>query len=135
MKERGQGRTRRRVQVDASAGDKTIQSFAPELDINRIVSKYLQTGEMPQKNLPVWGQTVPSTELQDQLETAAAVNQWFQAMPADQRLVFGNDPVKALAFLEHEENKAEAIERNMVAEEETTPPQAPDAGAEEAQGS
>lgn len=135
MKEQRQGRTRRRVQVDASGGDKTIQSFAPELDINRIVSKYLQTGEMPQKNLPVWGQTVPSTELQDQLETAAAVEQWFQQMPADQRLKFSNNPVMALEFLEHEENKQEALERKMVAEEEKTPPQAPDEGAEEAQGS
>lgn len=110
------GRTRKRVQVDLSAGDKTVQSFAPELDINRIVSKYLQTGETPPGTTPVWGQTVPSGELQDSLERVAEVNQWFATMPAVQRAEFRNDPIEALKYLEIEENKEDALAKKMVTE-------------------
>lgn len=108
-------RERRRVQVDCSKGGKTIQSFAEELDVTKIVSRYLATGERPQApHTAVWGGTMPSEEFQERAETVAQVEQWFEAQPSATRSRFDNDPAKALAYLEQERNQEEAEQLGLV---------------------
>lgn len=119
---------RRRSQIDCSNGGKTIQSFAEELDVTKIVSRYLATGERPQApHTAVWGATMPSEEFQERAETVAQVEQWFEAQPSATRSRFDNDPAKALEYLESERNREEAEQLGLVHQENREEP------AEEAQ--
>lgn len=108
---------RNRSQVDCSKGGRTITSFADDLDIKNIVSRYLVTGEKPLSgNTPVWGQSMPEMEYSEMLEKVAATEQWFATLPAKTRGAFENDPARALEYLENEQNKDAALEQGLATE-------------------
>lgn len=120
-KEKQEKKSRERVQIDLSHGGRTVESYADELDVGRIVSRYLLTGERPAVNQPQWGSSMPSLDFQEMQEKIAHAKQWFAALPATTRGMFDNDPAKALEYLEHAKNKESALEMGLA---HNTPPDA-----------
>lgn len=112
-KEQQEKQSRPRVQIDLSKGGRTVESYADELDVGRIVSRYLLTGERPAVNQPQWGSSMPSMDFQEMQEKIAHAKQWFAALPAKTRGMFENDPAKALEYLEHAKNKESALEMGL----------------------
>lgn len=85
--------------------DMCIQSFAKECDINTIVKRFGLTGELPQ------GATAPTYKLfEDVFDFHSAMNaiavarESFDAMPAEIRLKFLNDPQRFVEFCSDSKN-------------------------------
>lgn len=118
----GEAPKRKRLQVDCSQGGRTVQSFKDELDVSRIVARYLTTGERPMPpGTAQWGATMPSEEFQERLESVAMVEQWFAGQTSKTRGQFDNDPAKALEWLEADKNRQEAEEMGLVATQAQEP--------------
>lgn len=88
----------------------TIQSAAPETDINFIVRKYGLTGELAvRRGIPEYGNFDESMDFQALLANVKLGEAAFLKVPADIRARFNND---AGAFLEwiHEDSNYDAAE-------------------------
>lgn len=87
----------------------TQQQFLEESDINYIADKYGLTGELPQVlELPKYGDFTGIFDYQGAQNAVIAAQQQFMTLPAKLRARFDNDPQKLLAFLEDDDNRAEA---------------------------
>jgi len=90
--------------------DKSLaqQHMKDEVDINNIVKRYTQTGELPTRNLPPiqtdFGQV---GSFQQALDLVIQAREAFQAMPAEVRTRFGNDPGRFVDFCSNEQNRDE----------------------------
>jgi phage internal scaffolding protein len=106
--------TRARVSVTCGAS-KTDQSFKDECDINKIMSRYLKTGEFAHvnHNKPVYIDC-PSVDYLQALEVVGEAGEAFDAMPADIRDRFKNDPTELLRFLEDNSNYEEAVDLGLI---------------------
>ncbi|CAJ0596428.1 unnamed protein product [Cylicocyclus nassatus] len=85
------------------------QDFRDEADINKLVNRFSETGQFYD---PLTNQN-------------ASQRQPMLALPSDVRERFGNDPAKLLAFLDDDDNRAEAVKLGLVnapPEPPTTPP-------------
>lgn len=93
----------------------TSQEFKEEVDINTLLRRFNVTGQLPQGvRMPTYGDF---TGLQDFHEAANAISlahESFEAMPADVRFRFGNDPGRFVEFCSSESNRAEAIKMGLV---------------------
>lgn len=94
----------------------TEQHFKDECDINTIVKSYQATGVLPQGNRePLFGDFAEfPTDLQASQQYFDDASQRFMELPATLRREFDNDPVKLLAFLQDDNNRARAIELGLV---------------------
>lgn len=111
---------RLRVPFETVGPSMTKQSFASELDVNRIVARGIQSGFVRQhvgsRYLDLPDATDYHTAMNQVLEAQAA----FNALPSALRNRFGNDPAELLVFLSDTGNRAEAIELGLI---EPDPPQ------------
>jgi len=96
----------------------TKQSEMAACDINNIVREFTKTGQVSHINaLAQQGQFM---DLPDSLDYAEAINialeaqSAFDALPAQVRARFDNDPEKFLGFLHDPKNHDEAIELGLV---------------------
>lgn len=84
---------------------RTIQSEKDDADINVIVKRFGLTGELPSNvRAPL---NVDFTELfsfQDAMNAIRSAQESFDAMPADVRSRFENDPAKFVDFCSDEKN-------------------------------
>lgn len=83
---------------------KTKLEFVEECDINRIMARYTQTGELP---LSIMGEYGDFSEAPDYFEAQnilARADAQFSALPAEVRARFANDPAKFLEFVHDEKN-------------------------------
>lgn len=91
------------------------QSFAEECDINTIVRRFRVTGELPTGvRMPTYGDFGSLGDFHGALNAVAVARESFDAMPADVRARFHNDPGEFVAFCSDKVNRPEAIKLGLV---------------------
>lgn len=92
----------------------TKQSFREESDINSIMARYAQTGYLvdplkPSSVKPSFGDFGSVPDFHHAQEVLARSYELFDALPANVRARFANDPAVLLEFLSDESNRDEAV--------------------------
>lgn len=106
-----------RVSLDCSGSDdKAKQSFKDECDVNTIVRRYEMGGELPEfRGEPLYAD-VSGIEFQAMMDVVASAQAAFEALPAEVRRRFGNDPREFVAFVGDPSNRAEARKLGLTRE-------------------
>jgi phage internal scaffolding protein len=101
----------------------TKQSFKKACDVNNIVNTYIKTGTLGHVNpkQPFYGDVSNVVDYRDMCEKISRIDGLFDALPAQVRSRFMNDPAMLVDFLNDEKNIVEAIELGIV----DRPPAAP----------
>ena len=85
------------------------QEFAEEVDINTIVKRFGLGGELPSGVVaPVYGDFQGIGDYHSAVNAIAKAHEAFDAMPADVRSRFKNDPGAFVDFCSDASNRAEA---------------------------
>lgn len=94
----------------------TKQSFKDECDVNKIIARFEKTGmiEAINKKQPFYGDVSALVDYHEALNVVAEAQSLFNAMSAEVRERFSNDPEKMIAFLNDKSNDKEAIEMGLV---------------------
>lgn len=94
---------------------RTKQEFAEEVDINTIVRRFGLTGELP-VGVPqvMQGDFTTVMDFRGAMDMIVKAREMFDAMPAEVRAEFSNDPAEFLAFTSDEKNRARAMELGLV---------------------
>jgi len=91
------------------------QHFKEECDINTILQKFNITGLLPQSTLsPRYGDFSGIGDYHTALNRVIAAQDEFEALPAQIRARFNNDPSELIEFLQDESNRPEAEELGLV---------------------
>lgn len=91
------------------------QHYKEECDINTILQKFSITGILPEAPLsPRYGDFTGIGDYHTALNRVIAAQEEFEALPAQIRVRFDNDPAKLIEFLEDETNRPEAEELGLV---------------------
>lgn len=96
----------------------TQQHFKQEADVNYIVSRYLQTGQMENVNEqpPLYGDISSfgaEFDLRAAYEAVGRAEEGFLMLPSDVRKKLDNDPSKLISWLSDESNRADAIKYGL----------------------
>lgn len=93
----------------------TKQEFADECDINVLLARYQNTGEIPNINERA-PQYLDATghDFQTHMDFIAGAKSLFQEMPSAIRNRFDNDPAKFLDFTSQEKNRPEMAEMGLL---------------------
>lgn len=95
----------------------TQQHFKDEVDINRIVSRAIQTGNTalftPTQRAQFYDCSVYK-DYQAALDTIGDIEDDFLSLPSSVRKEFGNDPDKYVAFMSDPRNVKKAIELGLL---------------------
>lgn len=97
--------------------DKCKQEFAEEADINRIMSRYTETGMVPEAITGTYGDFSESVDFHQAQNILARADAQFSSLPADVRARFENDPAKFLDFVHDEKNLEELQELGLLSQE------------------
>lgn len=128
-----------RVSISFEGPGLTKQSFKDECDINRIISRFQSTGELPNMaNVPAQYLDVTSMDFQEHQNFIAGANSMFHDLPAKIRDRFQNNPAEFFDFCSHEKNRPEMAEMGLLRPQtpeliptpHLTPSKAPDASPE-----
>lgn len=100
----------------------TQQQFKKQTDINNIMKKFKNTGEITHLNRKrgVYLDSTTAQSYQDSLQTVIDAQNAFHSLPADLRKRFGNDPSELMAFMENPKNYDEAVQLGIIQKKETT---------------
>ena len=91
------------------------QHFKEECDINTILQKFNVTGLLPEHTLsPRYGDFTGIGDYHSALNRVIAAQDEFEALPAQIRARFDNDPANLIEFLENSDNRPEAEELGLV---------------------
>jgi phage internal scaffolding protein len=91
------------------------QHFKEECDINTILQKFNITGLLPEQPLsPRYGDFTGIGDYHTAMNRVIAVQDEFEALPAQIRARFDNDPAQLIEFLENSDNRPEAEELGLV---------------------
>lgn len=91
------------------------QHFKEECDINTILQKFSITGILPEAPLsPRYGDFSGIGDYHTALNRVIAAQDEFEALPAQIRARFQNDPAQLIEFLADENNRPEAEELGLV---------------------
>lgn len=91
------------------------QQFKDECDINNIMNKFGLTGLIPQAPLtPNYGDFSGVYDYHTALNAIIASEEQFDALPAELRYRFSNDPAKLIDFMEDESNRSEAEKLGLI---------------------
>jgi phage internal scaffolding protein len=91
------------------------QHYKEECDINTILEKFNITGLLPEQPLsPRYGDFSGISDYHTALNRVIAAQDEFEALPAQIRARFDNDPAQLIEFLENSENRPEAEELGLV---------------------
>lgn len=99
-----------RVPLDNFGESLTKQSFADETNINNILARYIATGmlDFVNEHEQHYGD-VTGWQFHDAMNIVARSQEMFEALPAELRAKFNNDPATFLDFVDDPENDAEAV--------------------------
>lgn len=112
-KERSNGSKRVRRVFEGES--KTEQNHQNETDINKIVSRYQRTGQMPTNlRLPYFGDFTGVTSYHEAVDRVREMETEFMKLPAALRKRFRNDPAELVDFLNDAENRSEAMKLGLV---------------------
>jgi phage internal scaffolding protein len=91
------------------------QHFKEECDINTILEKFNISGMLPEQPLsPRYGDFTGIGDYHTALNRVIAAQDEFEALPAQIRARFNNDPAQLIEFLENSDNRPEAEELGLV---------------------
>jgi phage internal scaffolding protein len=91
------------------------QHYKEECDINTILQKFNVTGLLPEFPLsPRYGDFTGISDYHTAMNRVIAAQDEFDALPAQIRARFGNDPAQLIEFLENSDNRPEAEELGLV---------------------
>lgn len=109
ISKRSNGSTR--IQFMNMEPSKTQQQFKEESDVNNIIKKYQQTGQVTHlaRNPGIYADVSGITDYQESMEKVTRAREAFDALPARIRDRFQNNPQ---AMLEHLQNP-EKLEENI----------------------
>lgn len=96
--------------------DRTKQSFLQEVDINRIIDKYDNTGIITHLNRAEarYEDVSDLTDFYDAMETVRRANVEFMKLPAHVRKIFDNDPAKFLDAAHDPEKRDKLAEAGLI---------------------
>lgn len=103
--------------VDTGPGV-TKQSFADEVNINKIIARFDKNGMVTHinKSPGFFGDVSELVDYQESLNIVMKAEELFSGMSAEIRARFGNDPGQMIEFLEDPKNLEEAKKLGMVLE-------------------
>lgn len=91
------------------------QHYKEECDINTILQKFNITGLLPEHTLsPRYGDFTGIGDYHTAMNRVLAVQDEFEALPAQIRARFDNDPAQLIEFLENSDNRPEAEKLGLV---------------------
>jgi len=91
------------------------QHYKEECDINTILQKFSITGILPEAPLsPRYGDFTGIGDYHTALNRVIAAQEEFEALPAQIRARFDNDPAQLIEFLQNDKNRLEAEELGLV---------------------
>lgn len=111
--------------------DKSLaqQQFAAEADINTIVKRFNLTGQLPENiRMPQYGDYSGVYDFHTAMNAVALANEAFDAMPANVRARFNNDPAQFVDFCLDDKNLEEATKLGLVHPDKLPPTPLPDRG-------
>jgi hypothetical protein len=92
-----------------------IQSARDETDINTIVRRFGLTGELPGDfDMPQSGDFTNVGDFHGAMNLVRASQEEFLRVPAEIRARFNNDPGRFMAFLDDDDNRAEATKMGFL---------------------
>lgn len=96
-------------------GDRAVQAYKDECDINQIVRRFGVTGELPVTRLePLYGDFSAVPDYQTALNMVREAGAAFDSLPSAVRRRFGNDPAELMQFLQDPSNREEAERLGLV---------------------
>lgn len=88
----------------------TRQEFARECDLNCILEDYRITGQLPTTSrVPSYGDFTDVQDFETSLQRVNQAKDDFNALPANMRARFGNDPVAYYSFVLDPKNVEECV--------------------------
>lgn len=101
---------------------RTKQSFKDECDINFIMKRYEKTGviDFVNRRAARFGDAT-AQDFHESMCLVRDASAAFDGLPAHLRSRFQNDPEQLLAFLDDDENRAEAVKLGLVEEKKAEP--------------
>lgn len=100
----------------------TKQAFKDECDINRIVRRFIKTGQIPRgRPGAAFGDFTGVGDFQAMQNKVLAARVAFMQLPAAVRARFGNDPAQLIEFLGDKANQAEAVRLGLAEKPEVVP--------------
>jgi len=91
------------------------QHFKEECDINTILQKFNITGLLPEQPIsPRYGDFTGIGDYHTAMNRVLAVQDEFEALPAQIRARFENDPAQLIEFLDNSDNRPEAEQLGLV---------------------
>lgn len=122
------------IEAGLQCHDKSLtkQSFAEEVDINTIVKRFNLTGELPSGvRVPEYADFEGVFDYHSALNAIAAAHESFDAMPAQVRARFNNEPGAFVDFCNDPDNLDEMVKLGLAVkldQKESDVPAAPAAG-------
>lgn len=98
--------------VDFKEPSMTQQQFKDECDINKIMDRYLKTGvlsdPLDKRGTPKYGEYADLGDYMDHMNKVVEANEMFEALPAQIRKRFNNNPADLIEFVMDPNNRTEA---------------------------
>lgn len=99
-----------------------VQDARDEVDINTIVRRFGLTGQLPDEvRVPQYGDFVGLDDYHSAMNAVADANESFDALPADLRSRFNNDPAVFVEFCLDERNRDEMTKLGLLKPVEPAP--------------
>lgn len=94
----------------------TRTSFTEDCDVNKIIEKFVKTGQISHYNIgsPTYGDFSEISDYAGVLRQIIDTNDQFQELPAKVRARFKNDPQELINFLGDDSNYEEAIKLGFI---------------------
>lgn len=95
----------------------TKQEFREECDLNTIMRQYTQTGILPEARVASYGDFSDALDFREAQEILVRSREQFEALPAEVRYRFRNDPAEFLEFVQDRNNFSEARKLGLLSAE------------------
>lgn len=92
----------------------TQQHFQPECDINNILSRYSQTGVLPEKQGAFYADFSSGLDFRETVDFLRSTQEDFLALPASTRAHFNNDPAQLIDFVNNPSNHSRFAEVGLL---------------------
>lgn len=103
------------VKVNCKKPGRTKPEFKESCDINHILSRYVNTGQIPiHQKPPLYGDFSEVKDYRESLNLLIEAENNFNDLPSKIRKRFDNDPAKFLEFMDNPDNEAEMRELGIL---------------------
>lgn len=99
----------------------TQQHFQPECDINTILSRYSQTGVLPENQGAFYADFSSGRDFREVVDFLRATQEDFLALPAATRAHFNNDPGALIDFVNDPANHSRFAEVGLTRASNSSP--------------